>query len=155
MQDHNFIGGSGPGIAIRPGTRSMTTSGNFASTKLLVSLTPEQAVGYSAGFHVAPLFGAALFDADYIVVQTNFPISVNHTKQKIQWFVRADATEGVDYETADAIRVLDQTARGDVEIIERKARGAASRTYTPGPLSKTGEPINHLMLTMYPAWMGE
>jgi Rieske 2Fe-2S family protein len=155
VQDRNFIGGSGPGIAIRRGASSMTTSGDFACKKLLGGLKPEQALDYSAGFHIAPLFGAALFYADYIVVQTNFPVSVNQTKQKIQWFVRADATEGVDYATADVIGVLDQTAREDVAIIERNGRGAASRSYTPGPLSKTAEPINHLMLTMYLEWMGE
>jgi Rieske 2Fe-2S family protein len=149
VQDHNFVGGSGPGIAVRHGFASLTGSGAFASKRLLVQEDP----GYSSGFHIAPVFGATLFYADYFVMQTNFPQSANLTKQRIQWFVHADAVEGEDYEVADVIDVLDKTAREDVEIIERNGRGARSRSYTPGPLSKSAEPINHLMLSMYLEWM--
>jgi phenylpropionate dioxygenase-like ring-hydroxylating dioxygenase large terminal subunit len=152
VQHRNFIGGSGPGIPVRPGAASLTRSGEFASKRLLHGMSSEDA-GFSAGFHIAPVFGAGLIYADHIVMQTNFPQSAGHTKQKIQWFVDADAVEGQDYETADVIEVLDLTAREDVEIIERNGRGASSRSYTPGPLSKAAEPINHLMLSMYLQWM--
>ena len=152
VQHRNFIGGSGPGIPVRPGAVSLTRSGEFASRRLLEGM-PADAEGFSAGFHIAPVFGAGLFYADYLVIQTNFPQSAGHTKQKIQWFVDADAVEGEDYEVRDVIEVLDLTAREDVEIIERNGRGASSRSYTPGPLSKAAEPINHLMLSMYLQWM--
>jgi phenylpropionate dioxygenase-like ring-hydroxylating dioxygenase large terminal subunit len=149
VQEANFVGGSGPGIAVRPGFASLTASGAFACKRLLAEEDP----GYSSGFHIAPVFGATLFYADYFVMQTNFPQSANQTKQRIQWFVHADAVEGQDYEVAEVIDVLDKTAREDVEIIERNGRGASSRSYTPGPLSKSAEPINHLMLSMYLEWM--
>lgn len=152
VQDPNFIGGSGLGIQIRHDAKSLTADGNFACKKLLDD-GAATGPGFSAGLHVAPIFGAILYYADYIVMQSNFPISVNENHQKVQWFVRADAVEGEDYEVADVIKVLDETAREDVEIIERNGRGAASRAYTPGPLSKTAEPINHLMLSMYLDWM--
>ncbi|HEX6458263.1 MAG TPA: aromatic ring-hydroxylating dioxygenase subunit alpha [Thermoleophilaceae bacterium] len=152
VQHRNFIGGSGPGIPVRPGAASLTRSGEFASKRLLRGMSEGDA-GFSAGFHVAPVFGAALFYADHLVMQTNFPQSAGHTKQKIQWFVDADAVEGEHYEVRDVIEVLDLTAREDVDIIERNARGASSRSYTPGPLSKAAEPINHLMLSMYLQWM--
>jgi glycine betaine monooxygenase A len=152
VQHRNFIGGSGPGIPVRPGAASLTRDGGFASRRLLHGMSADDA-GFSAGFHISPVFGAALFYADYLVMQTNFPQSAGHTKQKIQWFVDADAAEGQDYEARDVIEVLDLTAREDVEIIERNGRGASSRSYTPGPLSKAAEPINHLMLSMYLQWM--
>jgi Rieske 2Fe-2S family protein len=152
VQHRNFIGGSGPGIPVRPGAASLTRSGEFASKRLLQGMSADDA-GFSAGFHIAPVFGAALIYADHIVMQTNFPQSAGHTKQKIQWFVEAEAVEGQDYEVRDVIEVLDLTAREDVEIIERNGRGASSRSYTPGPLSKAAEPINHLMLSMYLQWM--
>jgi glycine betaine catabolism A len=153
VQDRNFVGGSGPGIPIRDGAASLTRSGEFACTRLLGPMTRADA-GHSAGFHIAPVFGAALFYPDYVVMQTNFPQTAGLTKQKIQWFVNAAAVEGRDYEVRDVIEVLDTTAREDVEIIERNARGASSRAYRPGPLSKAAEPINHLMLSMYLQWMG-
>jgi Rieske 2Fe-2S family protein len=149
VQDRNFVGGSGPGIAVRDGFASLTSSGDLACDRLL----GDYAAGYSSGFHIAPIFGATLFYADYLVMQTNFPQSANLTKQRIQWFVHADAVEGEDYEVDDVIDILDKTAREDVEIIERNGRGASSRSYTPGPLSKAAEPINHLMLSMYLEWM--
>jgi glycine betaine catabolism A len=152
VQDRNFVGGSGPGIPVRDGFASLTRTGEFASKRLLGQMTAADA-GYSAGFHIAPLFGATLFYADYFVMQTNFPQTAGLTKQRIQWFVHADAVEGRDYEVRDVIDVLDTTAREDVEIIERNGRGASSRSYTPGPLSKAAEPINHLMLSMYLEWM--
>jgi Rieske 2Fe-2S family protein len=152
VQHRNFIGGSGPGIPVRPGAASLTSTGDFASRRPLGDMTAANA-GFSAGFHVAPVFGAALFYADYIVMQTNFPQSAGLTKQRIQWFVDADAVEGEDYELREVIGVLDTTAREDVEIIERNGRGASSRSYTPGPLSKAAEPFNHLMLSMYLDWM--
>jgi Rieske 2Fe-2S family protein len=152
VQHRNFIGGGGPGIPVRPGAASLTRSGEFASRRLLGGMSADDA-GFSAGFHIAPVFGAALLYTDYLVMQTNFPQSAGHTKQKIQWFVHADAVEGRDYEVGDVIDVLDLTAREDVEIIERNGRGASSRSYTPGPLSKAAEPINHLMLSMYLQWM--
>ena len=154
VQHWNFIGGGGPGIPVRRGAESLTQSGAFASSRLLGDMTAGDA-GFSAGFHIAPVFGAGLIYPDYIVMQTNFPQSVGVTKQKIQWFVHADAVEGLDYELRDVIGVLDTTAREDVEIIERNGRGASSRIYTPGPLSKIAEPINHLMLSMYLQWLGE
>jgi Rieske 2Fe-2S family protein len=154
VQDPNFVGGSGPGIPVRAGAASMTRSGEFASKRLLGDMTPADA-GFSAGFHIAPVFGAALFYPDYVVMQTNFPQAAGLTKQKVQWFVHADAVEGEDYDVGDVIEVLDATAREDVEIIQRNARGASSRAYTPGPLSKAAEPINHLMLSIYLQWMGE
>jgi Rieske 2Fe-2S family protein len=152
VQHPNLIAGSGPGIPVRPGAASLTRAGGFASTRLLGGLTEGDA-GFSAGFHIAPVFGAALFYVDHIVMQTNWPIAAGLTKQKIQWFVHAEAVEGEDYQVPAVIEVLDTTAREDVEIIERNARGAASRSYTPGPLSKAAEPINHLMLSMYLQWM--
>ncbi len=154
VQDQNFVGGSGPGIPIRDGADSLTRTGEFASRRLLGDMTSADA-GYSSGFHIAPVFGAALFYPDYVVMQTNFPQTVGHTKQKIQWFVHAEAVEGQDYEVRDVIEILDTTAREDVEIIERNARGVSSRAYTPGPLSKAAEPINHLMLSMYLQWMAD
>ena len=154
VQHHNFVGGSGPGIPIRDGAASLTRTGEFTSKRLLGDMTEADA-GYSAGFHIAPVFGAALFYPDYLVMQTNFPQRAGLTKQKIQWFVHADAVEGTDFEVRDVIEVLDTTAREDVEIIERNARGVSSRAYVPGPLSKAAEPINHLMLLMYLEWMGE
>jgi glycine betaine catabolism A len=154
VQHRNFVGGSGPGIPVRPGAASLTRTGELASRRLLDGMTAEDA-GVSAGFHIAPVFGAALLYPDYLVMQTNFPQSAGLTKQKIQWFVNADAVEGRDYEVRDVIEVLDLTAREDVEIIERNGRGASSRSYTPGPLSKAAEPINHLMLSIYLQWMAD
>ena len=155
VTDHNFVGGIGPGIPARPGAQSLTQSGKFASKRLLGGLDESTGSGFGAGLHIAPVFGAVIFYADYIAMQSNFPISVNHTKQKIQWFVHADAVEGEDYQTSDVIAVLDQTAREDISIVERNGRGAVSRSYTPGPLSRTAEPLNHLMHSMYLEWMGE
>jgi Rieske 2Fe-2S family protein len=154
VQHRNFIGGSGPGIPIRAGAASLTRTGEFASRRLLEGMTDDDA-GFSAGFHIAPVFGAALIYPDYLVMQTNFPQSAGQTKQKIQWFVNAEAVEGQDYAVQDVIEVLDLTAREDVEIIERNGRGVRSRSYTPGPLSKAAEPINHLMLSMYLQWMAD
>src|SRR4051794_6324563 len=108
VQDRNFIGGSGPGIPVKPGAASLTRGGGFASRRLLGDFTESDA-RFSAGFHIAPVFGAALFYADHIVMQTNWPITAGHTKQKIQWFVSADAVEGADYERADVTGVLDTT----------------------------------------------
>jgi Rieske 2Fe-2S family protein len=154
VQHRNFIGGTGSGIPVRRGAASLTRGGEFACRLLLGNMTTADA-GCSTGFHIAPIFGATLIYPDYFVMQTNFPQSAGWTKQRIQWFVDVEAVEGVDYEVGNVIEVLDLTAREDVQIIERNGRGVSSRSYTPGPLSKAAEPINHLMLSMYLDWMGE
>lgn len=154
VQKHNFVGGSGHGAEVRPGAQSMTRSGNFAVRKLLGDFTLEDA-GFSAGFHSAPLFGAALYWGDHFVTQYNYPQSAGRTIQKVQWFVNADAEAGVDYDCDELIHVQYMTVTEDAQIIERNARGVDSRTYTPGPLSKAAEPLNHVMLSLYLDWMGE
>lgn len=154
VQDRNLICGNGDGIPMRPGAASLTASGELACTKLLndgVGMGP----GFSAGLHVAPVFGAIIFYPDYIALQTNLPTSANEVEFKVQWFVRADAVEGEDYHVEKLTEVFLRVADEDAEIVERNARGVASRSYAPGPLSKTAEPLNHVMLSMYLDWMSE
>jgi len=118
---------------LRDGAQSLTMSGEPASARPL----GEFAAGrerYTAATHLKPGF-ATVFSPDYGVAVADMPTSVGRTQVQVQWFVHAEAEEGVDYEVEDLVKVWDRTNRQDWVLCESVQGGVASVGFDPGPLS--------------------
>ncbi len=76
---------------------------------------------------------------DYAWAMQLRPISATQTEVQAQWFVRADAKEGIDYEVEKLIWFWKTTAEQDWKLCEDNQAGVNSRYYQPGPYSDYAE----------------
>jgi Rieske 2Fe-2S family protein len=137
------------GFPLKPGMKTLSPDGEFVCTKLLGE------PGFGAGFSLVPVNTHVYFHADYGRVMHATPVSKLLTRWVTQWFVAADAVEGVDYDRERVVSVMDATTRQDVALTESVQRGVASRRYVPGPISIEREPGMRAALGSYFALMGE
>ena len=73
----------------------------------------------------------ATCDCAYTVRMT--PVSVMTTNFELNWYVRNDATEGVDYDVEQIVKVADATWSQDFKLCENNQLGVNSSRYQPGP----------------------
>jgi Rieske 2Fe-2S family protein len=84
------------------------------------------------GLVVIPnLYLEATCDCAYTVRMT--PISVMTTNFELNWYVRNDATEGVDYDVDQIVKVANATWSQDFRLCENNQLGVNSSRYQPGP----------------------
>jgi Rieske 2Fe-2S family protein len=141
----------------RPGLRSFTIDGNYASAKLLGEFGRgvEPKDDFGAGFMILPAFSAAAFNSDYGVMQQIRPVTPDKSQFINQWFVHEDAVEGRDYDVATLTQLWDVTLRQDGELCRRVQAGLHSRYHIPGPNSPTREAELLGTINLYLAHMGE
>jgi phenylpropionate dioxygenase-like ring-hydroxylating dioxygenase large terminal subunit len=72
---------------------------------------------------------------DHAMLSRFTPISAQETEMEFTWLVRADATEGVDYDPLAVSWLWRTTAEQDKTICENNQKGVNSRRYQPGPYS--------------------
>jgi Rieske 2Fe-2S family protein len=119
-------------LPLKPGCRTQTLDGSYASAKLLGDYAggglPDRVVGlcWYPGNTMA-------WGADYGTAFGLRPIAPDRTLAVSHWFVPAEAVEGVDYEVADVIALWDVTNRQDFWLSELNQRGVESPAYEPGP----------------------
>jgi phenylpropionate dioxygenase-like ring-hydroxylating dioxygenase large terminal subunit len=70
---------------------------------------------------------------DHCVLYRFTPRSLTSTDMELFWFVRGDATEGVDYDEEALIWLWCKTTAEDEYIISRNSEGVNSRFFEPGP----------------------
>jgi Rieske 2Fe-2S family protein len=73
--------------------------------------------------------------ADYVMVHTLWPISLERTRIECQWFFHPDAAAHPGFNPDDGMTFWDETNRQDWHICERSQLGVSSRAYRPGPFS--------------------
>lgn len=78
-------------------------------------------------------------NADYAMTTRLTPVGPAMTGVDLTFLVRDDAVEGVDYDPAELTEVWVSTSEQDWLLCEQNHAGAASRGYTPGPLSTVTE----------------
>jgi phenylpropionate dioxygenase-like ring-hydroxylating dioxygenase large terminal subunit len=73
---------------------------------------------------------------DYAALMRVTPRAVTTTEVEMNWLVRADAREGVDYDVERVKGFWKATGEQDWQIIEDTQAGVTSDRYRPGPLSR-------------------
>lgn len=73
---------------------------------------------------------------DHVVTFRFTPLDVMRTDVEVNWLVRGDAVEGVDYERERLIEFWTLTGEQDWGICEAVQAGVSSLRYQPGPLSR-------------------
>ncbi|WP_033291774.1 aromatic ring-hydroxylating oxygenase subunit alpha [Amycolatopsis jejuensis] len=127
------------------GARSLTTTGEFVSRKLLGSFgttPPAPGSGDSVPCALAaPSLGSAfLAFPDYAIVFEFRPVAPERTVVRCDWLVAGDAQEKIDYEVSDLTHLWDVTNRQDWELCERTQAGIRAGGYVPGPRNPDREP---------------
>ncbi len=113
----------------RKGCVSQTMDGQLVAP-LLGRLTEPDA-GVVAG-SVLPNFWLE-FSVDYGLLLSLTPASPTLTRIHLDFLVRGDAVEGVDYETDRVTLFWRRTLDQDYRLCEISQAGVSSRYYTPGP----------------------
>jgi glycine betaine catabolism A len=118
---------------LKPGAKSSTMTGQVVCRKLMGKLSLDD-LPSAVALTFRPTSSAILF-GDYGVIHDFQPVSSTETRVRCQWLVRADATEGQDYEIERVIEVWDNTNRQDWGLCEMTQKGIRSRRFVPGPNS--------------------
>src|SRR5207248_7070644 len=84
-------------------------------------------IGWTVEFEANP---------DHVCAFRFTPLEVERTDVEVNWLVRGDAVEGVDYDRQRLIEFWKITGEQDWRICEVVQTGVRSRHYTPGPLSQ-------------------
>ena len=114
---------------LRKGYQSESLDGRPLAP-LMGNLTERDGSIY--GLVVIPnLYLEATCDYAYTVRLT--PVSTLMTHFQLDWYVRKDATEGVDYDVEQIIKVADATWSQDFKLCENNQLGVNSSRYQPGP----------------------
>lgn len=82
-----------------------------------------------------PFAHALLYD-DYVIFVMYTPREVTKTAGTMIVLVGNDAVEGVDYQLADLMALMDTTMNEDTAILDLNQKGLNSFAYSPAPLSK-------------------
>ncbi len=93
--------------------------------------------GYDKGaadLQVGPLNNLLLY-SDHAVVYRFTPTAPQRTEMEVNWLVREDAEEGVDYDVGRLTWLWHVTSKSDKKIIYLNQEGVNSRFYEPGPYS--------------------
>lgn len=83
------------------------------------------------GYGIYPIYFSVAYFADYGTCL--LPVTKERTELLARWFVHEDAVEGVDYEAAMLIAMIDTKNTEDLVLAEMQARGVSSRRYVPCP----------------------
>jgi len=92
---------------------------------------------YSGGaseLMIGPLMYFLIYD-DHMVGYRFLPVSKAQTVCDVYWFVRSDAVDGRDFDSAKLTWLWGVTTQEDKRIIENNQTGVNSRFYQPGHLS--------------------
>lgn len=120
-------------LELKEGAVSLTTDGRPASSRPLGQFADGRSA-YTAVVHLKPTFAMACCP-DYAMVLSERPVAIDRTQVVVSWLVAADAVEGVDFDTANLVKVWDETNKQDWELCERTQLGVRSTYYEPGPLA--------------------
>lgn len=134
-------------------THRKTRSGEISYGYSRTALFEGYRTGSRDGSPVAPLLGELedydggasdfvfgplsflLGYSDHVVCYVFTPVDIGNCRCDVYWLVRADATEGKDYDVAELTWLWDVTTESDKEIIVNNWKGVQSRYYRPGPFS--------------------
>ena len=142
--------GGASGMRIQAGMQTLSADGTLITDKLLGSCGPEDVAGAtSGGVTIMPNLFYAVFYVDHWWTLTFRPLTPTTCVVHDQWFVRADAEAGVDFEVDKLVQIGDVTQSEDNVLIERTQRGIGSAYFTPGPLSEDLERALHDFVSNY------
>jgi Rieske 2Fe-2S family protein len=147
--------GGDAGMPLNPGYRTLSIDGGLISSVQHGSMGETDAeVGRNVGLNLLPNYFYAGFYVDHWWAQMIWPISTTRSRMTFKWYVHEDAVEGVDYDVANLVKVMQTTYLEDVDLIEHTYRGVASRTYEPGPIVAKNEPLMLSYVRSYYSLMG-
>ncbi|MCI0625001.1 MAG: aromatic ring-hydroxylating dioxygenase subunit alpha [Acidobacteria bacterium] len=86
------------------------------------------------GVNINPIFSLQAC-SDYAVTLNMKPVGPNLTLYELNWFVREDAVEGVNYDIDRVTAFWRITTEQDIQLCENNQRGVNSSRYEPGPYS--------------------
>lgn len=115
--------------AYRDGYRTQSLDGGLVAPLLGDLTDPEAGV---LVYTVRPNLWLEVC-CDHAVTMRHSPLSPDCTEVEMTWLVRADATEGEDYDPDEVAGFWTVTGDQDWDICERVQAGVTSRRYTPGP----------------------
>lgn len=133
-------------FALNPGTKAMTTSGDFAVRKLMCE---------AGGGDIGSLRWAiepnnfCHSTSEYTFAFNAMPVSPTETHVVSTWLVHEDAVAGVDYDIATLTHLWTQTNLQDKAFAEDNQRGIVSPGYRPGPYSPTAESLTLRFVDWY------
>jgi glycine betaine catabolism A len=141
-------------LPLRPGSRTHTITGEYASTKLLGDYASDNLRDRVVGLCWYP-GNTMAWGPDHGTAFGLRPLSPTRTLAASHWFVREDAEEGVDYEVRDVIGLWDTTNRQDFWLSEINQQGVLSRAYEPGPYNLDMEDDVQQFIDAYFRMLGE
>lgn len=124
-----FLGGF---MEIIGSHESLTLSGRTCS--IPVGDLPEEELRRVYYYSLFPNMLLSLH-ADYVMVHTLWPLSVERTLIECEWLFHPDAAAHPGFDPDDGVAFWDKTNREDWHVCELSQLGVASRAYTPGPYS--------------------
>jgi Rieske 2Fe-2S family protein len=118
-------------MPFRKGHVSQSLDG--AAVAPLMGTLPER----DAGALAVVIYPTFWFEAssDYAMIQRFLPAGPELTRVEMNWLVREDAREGVDYDVERVAAFWKATAEQDRVICELNQAGVSSRRYRPGRYS--------------------
>jgi Rieske 2Fe-2S family protein len=111
---------------MKPGILSYTTTGRYASKRLLGSV--EQPANKHGGMSWFPQFGLHL-SLDYANTWSWVPVSPTRSRMRSTWMVHAEAREGIDYTVDDVVAFMHVTNLEDEELCRIAQEGINSTAY--------------------------
>lgn len=138
-------------IPVQRDKETLSLDGHLVSRKLLGEFGRGTPVpnDFGAGFMTQPGYAWGDFHPDHAMIANCLPIDPTHSKFVVQWLVRQDAVEGVDYDVDKVIGLWDVTHRQDAAMLGRQQAGIKSTAYVPGPNSSHDEPGIESALNLY------
>ncbi|MFJ6456111.1 aromatic ring-hydroxylating dioxygenase subunit alpha [Paenarthrobacter sp. NPDC091669] len=148
--DHSYM-------PLKKGLQSLTRDGSVVSKKLLGEYADGRPVpeGFATGFVFQPTGIFSEFYVDHGITTKVFPVSPTESKLIVDWYVNAEAEEGVDYQLEELTFLWDVTTQQDIALTEGQQLGVNSSKYTPGPNSSTREPGIRSSLELYLSMIGD
>lgn len=114
---------------LRPGMQALSIDGKYAVNKLLGrdGNHPSKA----GALYSFPNIALGL-SPDYVLTQSWYPVSPTRTRFRQTFVVHKDAEPGVDYDVEHLVKLMDITAKEDLDVCGLQDV-VASRAYEPGP----------------------
>ena len=117
--------------ALHPGAVSESLDGRPVAP--LMGNLPDRDVGV-VGVGIYPNLLAEVC-SDHAITLRFTPLEPQLTEVEMQWLVRGDAREGIDYDPESVEAVWRATAEQDWQLCELNQQGVNSTHYEPGPYS--------------------
>ena len=133
-------------FGLNPGSKAMTTNGDFAVRKLMCDLGDGDTG--SLRWAIEPN-NFCHSTSDYTFAFNAMPVGPTETHVVSTWLVHEDAVEGVDYDVDTLTHLWTQTNMQDKEFAENNQIGINSPGYRPGPYSPTAESLTLRFVDWY------